>query len=679
MSGTRTTAAVLAVITTLALPFWALAVRASSSRWRGRLGVDVPPVAPGAVWIHGASLGEIGGSEALIPHLDGPILLTADTASGARLAEELASRVGPRAVGGSRPIDHPWTLAPLWADARPRAIVFLEGAFWPQLAAMAAAAGVPVVRVSGRIGDRSWRLGRLWGWVTDAVGTVGARDEGMAARFRAIGAPDVRVTGDLKGDRPVPPPALTFERPYLVGASTRPGDEAALLRLLDRFPDHALVLAPRHAARFDEVFRSVRDIAVLRSELDGRVPRERRLIVLDRQGELAGLVGAADAAFVGGTFDPAIGGHSPREAANAGTPIVAGPHRQSNDWDGVVLDEAPTREEIPAAFAKALTRRRVPSRNGAGARTAEIVRSILGPWAPEACPRPWARPVAPLWMAIAGVRRRVQATRAPVPVWSVGSTNARAPGKTSIARAIAAILAGRGERVGVALRGYGRVIPGDDVRLSTDRGHVLDLGDEAMLFVGDGHLVASGPDRVEAARRLADAGATVIVLDDGGLSTRLHRDRDLWVVDARFPAARGPMPAGERRLCEIVPEGAHGILVTHGEPPPGLPDVPTVKVALEPTPWRRGDGEGAPVGPVALVAGVGRVADVLAGMDRPVAKWQVLPDHLDIDHELAARLRDWAGGLPIATTAKDFVRWPKGKRRRIFWRDRRAILASFPW
>jgi tetraacyldisaccharide 4'-kinase len=290
-------------------------------------------------------------------------------------------------------------------------------------------------------------------------------------------------------------------------------------------------------------------------------------------------------------------------------------------------------------------------------------------------------------MAVAEARRWVGRARSSllsadipsdVPIWSVGSTNARGPGKTSVARGLAAELARRGHRVGVALRGYARHIPGRDTRLSTDRGHVLELGDEAMLFVGDGHLVASGPDRVDGARRLVAAGATAIVLDDGGLATELRRDLDFWVIDARFPAARGPMPMGERRLWSAVPAGASGVFVTHGDPPAGL-RCPAVRVGFDFGPWHRGDREGAPEGPVAAVAGVGRFADVVAGLENPVARYRILPDHLDLDADTAARIRDWADGLPVVTTAKDYVRWPKGKRRRVYWRDRFARFDRFPW
>src|SRR6185503_19518481 len=91
-----------------------------------RLGLVLPPVQPGAVWVHASSVGEVAAADALLARWSGPALITTDTDTGWR-----AARSAPATV---LPIDHPWFLAPLWAEARPRAVVFVEDAVWPQLA-----------------------------------------------------------------------------------------------------------------------------------------------------------------------------------------------------------------------------------------------------------------------------------------------------------------------------------------------------------------------------------------------------------------------------------------------------------------------------------------------------------------------------------------------------------------
>ena len=71
----------------------------------------MPPVNPGATWLVASSVGEVRAAAALLPWLTGPVMITGDTDTGAAVARTLS------AVAGRRPIDHPWTLAPAWAEA----------------------------------------------------------------------------------------------------------------------------------------------------------------------------------------------------------------------------------------------------------------------------------------------------------------------------------------------------------------------------------------------------------------------------------------------------------------------------------------------------------------------------------------------------------------------------------
>ena len=89
-----------------------------------------------------------------------------------------------------------------------------------------------------------------------------------AARLSAAGARQVQVCGNLKFDQS-PSAALVEQgaqwrlavaRPVVLAASTRNGEEAALLRLWAALPSPQplLVLVPRHPQRFDEVADLVR-------------------------------------------------------------------------------------------------------------------------------------------------------------------------------------------------------------------------------------------------------------------------------------------------------------------------------------------------------------------------------------------------------------------------------------
>lgn len=642
--------------------------------WAERWGLRVTTVQPGAIWLHGASVGEVGAAEALLGHLPRPVLITADTDTGAARARAIALRHAGVAAG-VRPVDHAVALAPLWAEARPRAVVFLEGTFWPGLAWRARRAGIPVVRAGAKAGRRTRvlvPLVRAWWWPTDQVL---ARDEKEAAWLRQAQRAPVVVCGDPKADRAVPSPVLTWPGPFVVGASTRAGDEALLLAALAaRRSRPGLLLAPRHRARFVAVADLLEASGVQwlrRSALrGGRVPPGTEVVLLDTVGELAGCLQGATAVFVGGTYDPQIGGHAPFEAAAAGVPIIAGPHV---DGQGSAFADVGALLVSRDGLAAALAAPPAPawSVGGAADRVGVALRGVLGLPAPEASPRPWAAPLAAVWRLGARTRngsydahlRRV--TRVGVPVISVGSTNARSPGRTSTVRALVAVLRTAGHRVGVATRGYRRAHGGRGLRTSVQSMSAADLGDEGALLAAAGALVAAGPDRVAGARALQLLGASVVLLDDGLQHRRLHRDLDIAVVDARYPGARGMLPAGEAREPGPAPARADLVLVHHGS---ALFTTAGHAVTRRPGPWSR---PGVPPGGVAAFCGIGRAADFLASLDVPVAAFLVLPDHAVPD---PAHLAGWSAGRPLVCTAKDAVRLPEVLRQRAWWRDIDLVL-----
>lgn len=246
---------------------------------------------------------------------------------------------------------------------------------------------------------------------------------------------------------------------------------------------------------------------------------------------------------------------------------------------------------------------------------------------------------------------------------SIGSANARSPGRTSLALAVVRALAGRGHRVGVAVRGYRRADRSGRVRVSWEDPGADALGDEGALHALAGAEVAAGPDRVEAARRLVARGCTVVVLDDGLQHRRLHRDLDCVVVDARYPGARGLLPMGEAR--EREPRGV--VLVQHAS---ALFDVPGWPVARALGPWSR-----PPSGPAVAVAGIGRAADFFATLEVPVRDTLALADHQRYDEALVARILAWAGDALVLTTGKDAARMPPALRARSAWRD---VVVTLP-
>jgi tetraacyldisaccharide 4'-kinase len=163
-------------------------------------------------------------------------------------------------------------------------------------------------------------------------------------------------------------------------------------------------------------------------------------------------------------------------------------------------------------------------------------------------------PLGWLYRAVVAVRRALYRWRllavepAGAPVVVVGNLTVGGTGKTPVAAWLARQLGLRGHKVGVVLRGYGgRVVARP--RLVTPASDPADVGDEAVLHALRGPcVVVVGADRVAAARRAAEAGAEIVVCDDGLQHLRLARDCEIAVIDAARGLGNGQLlPAGPLR------------------------------------------------------------------------------------------------------------------------------------
>ena len=321
-----------------------LAVRPALRRgMRERLGA-LEPRREGRIQVHASSVGEAKAAARLIVELEASghaVRATTSTLAG----RDIFRRDLPSMPSSLAPLDHPWLVERALRRSSPILSVLIETELWPNWIAAAAARGIPIVVASGRLSDRSFpryrRIRRLMRSTLRSIDAVGARTDLDAERFVELGVPEARVfiTGDLKLDPPSRRPALAIDliraladMPVVVGGSTHPGEEDALLDAQESAEKEghgfALVLAPRRIDRAGDVVRSCQQRqrrVHLRSQLGGRhlVPGE--VLVVDTLGELSALYATASVAFVGGTLVP-VGGHNLLEPVYAGCPVLFGPH-----------------------------------------------------------------------------------------------------------------------------------------------------------------------------------------------------------------------------------------------------------------------------------------------------------------------------------------------------------------
>ena len=319
--------------------------------------IDAERLAPlcgkDVIWIHAVSVGETQAAKPLLKALKDRfpgmrLVLSTVTETGREVAEKIAEVD----LCIYFPFDHGFAVRGALRRIKPSLVIIVETEIWPNFIRYARKGGAPVVLANGRISDRSFprylKLKGLFGPVLAGVDAFCMQSAEDARRISAIGAPQERVfaAGNLKYDiaarilsvqernaarnRYLIPPGM----PVVVAASTHPGEEEAVIAayrtLLAEGRSLFLILVPRHPERAGAVSELLSRAGFphgLRSRLSDRSATfgSGEVLLVDTIGELMGLYGAADLAFVGGSLVP-VGGHNILEPASLGLAMVFGPH-----------------------------------------------------------------------------------------------------------------------------------------------------------------------------------------------------------------------------------------------------------------------------------------------------------------------------------------------------------------
>ncbi len=318
-----------------------------AARFGERLGIaSVGRPAGPLVWLHAASVGEATSALALVERLLArdsrlAILVTTGTVTSARV---MAERLPPRAIHHYVPVDRPAAVRRFLAHWRPDLAIWLESELWPNLVLETKRRRVPMLMVNGRMSDRSLAGWRRWPSLIrpllQAFALILAQGEADAARFRALGAGSVLVTGTLKYDAARLPAddaelermsAMLEGRPRWLAASTHEGEESIAAdvhkALKQHFPGLVTIIAPRHPERGPRlaVLLAKRGLAVARRGAGEAIERGCDVYIADSMGELGLFYRLSRVVFVGGSLVP-HGGQNPLEPALLGSAILHGPH-----------------------------------------------------------------------------------------------------------------------------------------------------------------------------------------------------------------------------------------------------------------------------------------------------------------------------------------------------------------
>lgn len=365
---------------------------------------ELTQLAEPPLWVHAVSVGEVQAGAALVRALlkkypQRPLLITTSTPTGALRVQALFGTLVRHAY---LPYDLPGAVRRFLDRVRPSLAIVMEREIWPNLFRECERRRIPVLLASARISEQSAvRHGRFAGLFRAALAsnvTVAAQTEQDAARYRAIGARNVQVTGNVKFDLEAPQSARQAGeelrgtqfagRLVWVAGSTHEGEEDQVLAahrlVLAQRPDALLILVPRHPNRFDSVrsWLKTKQIAFAARSRGEVVNTTTTVLLADTLGELMTFYAAADIAFVGGSLIATVGGHNLLEPAVLERPILVGPNNfNAPDIAHLMVERGAARQvESSGQLAAAILELAAdpPARAQMGARASAIVAENRG-------------------------------------------------------------------------------------------------------------------------------------------------------------------------------------------------------------------------------------------------------------------------------------------------------------
>ena len=247
----------------------------------------------------------------------------------------------------------------------------------------------------------------------------------------------------------------------------------------------------------------------------------------------------------------------------------------------------------------------------------------------------------------------------------MGNFVAGGGGKTPAAIALARMLIGDGRRVAFLSRGYGGVKRADPVQVDLGLHNARAVGDEPLLLARVAPCWV-GADRVRSAAMAVEAGAEILVLDDGLQNPALAKDLAFAAVDGESRFGNGlSIPAGPLR-APVAAQARYvqAMILIGGDEAAALavsaaaPGKPILRASLEPDALAAARLIGREV---VAFAGIARPEKFYATLRRVGARLVATHDFAD-HHAFSAReiealiAEAEKRGALLATTEKDRAR-----------------------
>lgn len=313
---------------------------------KGRFSPVISPDERGTIWIHAVSVGEVKSLEGFISLLrvksDKRIILSVTTPSGFKIAKDIFTDID--VING--PFDLSFVVKKFIKKIEPSMIILNELEIWPNWISITDRKRIPMVVINGRISKLAFRRYKRFFLIFRRffrkIDLFLLQGENYRERFVEMGAPEdsVKVSGNIKADEAVMAsgriegPGEIFDllgikkppKKIILFASTHKSDEEIFINVLKKISEkYFIIIAPRHPNRLDDITESLEKNGILFSVWSRDKHADNGIIIFDKMGYLTDLISISDIVFMGGSYDPAIGGHNLYEPAVFGKKIIGGP------------------------------------------------------------------------------------------------------------------------------------------------------------------------------------------------------------------------------------------------------------------------------------------------------------------------------------------------------------------
>lgn len=316
-----------------------------------------PPLEPNGIWLHVCSFGEAKSISGLIKEIPPKLLrLSAITKTGFDEISKYSKE--------SRYLPFEPILA-FWIKPQ-KMLIVLEAELWYLLFVFAKKRGAKTLLINARMSEKSYpkylRFRWLYKRIFKHIDEIYVQSEDDASKFKALGANNIFVTGNIKFAN-ITKPTKELEKLdgiFVCGASTHENEESLMLdgfrSLKFKKPNSRIAIVPRHPERFEKIDKMMRSLAKLYGWSYHRYSQKEDfdsdMVLVDVLGELVNIYAISDLVVLGGAFEM-IGGHNALEAAQFGCKIISGPNyfNQKDIFSGIDGIKVVSREDLKEAMS----------------------------------------------------------------------------------------------------------------------------------------------------------------------------------------------------------------------------------------------------------------------------------------------------------------------------------------